>query len=260
MKICPICDTTFDEEIIRFCTKDGTPLVEQAEPSFVELPSEDLEGFDDDAGEVTVIRRKDVPPPPPSIDELNAELGRSKPAERIVIPTAPSPQQEVRARVAQAYYPPPEKPNTLKVVVLTVIGTVALLGLGALLFSLLQKEKPANGNTNLNTNLGAFNGNLNSNVNAMDSNFNFNMNANFNTNYNLNSNFNTNANIKTPTPTPSPKPSPSPSPSPEPTASPAPTRTPAANTRPANSAPPTPAPTMRTGPRPTPNPARTPGR
>ena len=131
MKICPICDATYDEEIIRFCTKDGTPLIDQEEPSFVEMPSEELDidagaGDDDDIGEITVIRRKDVPAPPPSIDDLNAEVPRpSQPSERIVIPTTPvQSAQDVRARVAQAYYPPPpERPNTLKVVVLTVIGT-----------------------------------------------------------------------------------------------------------------------------------------
>lgn len=268
MKICPICDATYDEEIIRFCTKDGTPLIDQEEPSFVEMPSEELDidsgaGDDDDIGEITVIRRKDVPAPPPSIDDLNAEVPRpSQPSERIVIPTTPvQSAQDVRARVAQAYYPPPpEKPNTLKVVVLTVIGTLALLGAGAGLFWLLQKEQPANGN--INTNLGSFNGNLNSNVNSMpalDTNFNFNMNTNFNSSANFNSNFNINANVKTPTPTPSPSPSasptPKPSPSPETSPSPAPTRTPNAN-RPANTfnvRPPTPSPTPRQGPRPTPN-------
>jgi len=222
MKICPICDTTFDEDIIRFCTKDGSPLIDQKEPSFVEMPSEefDVPGFeDDDIGEVTVIRRKDVPAPPPSIDDLNAELPPpTPPSERIVIPTTPAPTpQDVRSRVAQAYYPPPaEKPNTLKVVVLTIIGTLTLLGVGAGLFWLLQKEPPANGN--INTNLGSFNGNLNSNVNSMpaiDTNFNFNMNANFNSPSNLNSNFNTNANVKTPTPTPSPTPKPSPTATPD---------------------------------------------
>ena len=266
MKICPICDATFDEEIIRFCTKDGTPLIESEEPNFAELPSESINapadadfGEDDDIGEITVIRRKDVPAPPPSIDELNAELRSPASSERIVIPTAPvDPVQNVRTRTAAAYYPPVEKPNTLKVVVLTVIGTISLLGLGALLFWFLQKETPANTNANLNTNLGSFNGNLNSNVNtAIDSNFNFNMNSNFNSNYNLNSNFNTNtnANVKTPTPTPKPSPSPSPSPSPDASATPTPTRTPA----PANTNRPAPSPTPRMGPRPTPNPVRTPG-
>jgi len=266
MKICPICDTTFDEEIIRFCTKDGTPLIDHEEPSFVEMPSENFEEPDDDIGEITVIRRKDVPPPPPSIDELNAELKSSPASERIVIPTTTAQaEQNVRARTAQTYYPPIERPNTLKVVVLTVIGTLSLLGLGALLFWFLQKDTPANTNTNINTNVGSFNGNLNANTNSnIDSNFNFNMNATFPSNYNLNSNFNTNANVKTPTPTPKPSPSASPTPTPTPTpdatTSPTPARTPTpANTRPANSVRPTLSPTPRMGPRPTPNPDRTPG-
>lgn len=252
MKICPICDETFDEEIIRFCTKDGTPLVDQAEPSFVELPSESLGEPEDDLGEITIIRRKDVPAPPPSIEELNAEL--NAPSERFVIPTTPAAEQNVRPRPAQVYYPPVEKPNTLKIVVLTVIGTVTLLALGAFLFSFLRKEMPANGNMNLNTNLGSFNGNLNSNAN-IDSNFNFNMNANFNSGMNLNTNFNANANLKTPTPTPKPSPSVTPTPGESPTPPPTPLANRVnTNTRLVNA----PLPTPRIGPRPTASPARTP--
>jgi hypothetical protein len=68
MKICPICDKRYDEEIIRFCTTDGTPLVDDEVPSFIEMPSENLDAPEDDIGEITVIRRKEVVPPPPSID------------------------------------------------------------------------------------------------------------------------------------------------------------------------------------------------
>ncbi len=252
MKICPICDATYDEEVIRFCTKDGTPLIEDSEPSFVELPSEELEEPEDDIGEITVIRRKDVPAPPPPIDEP-APADNSRLSERIVIPTnEPPPVQNVRPRPAQVYYPPIEKPNTVKVVALTVFGTVVLLGLGAWLFWMLSPAPPANSNVNINTNLGAFNGNLNSNSNV-DSNFNFNMNSNFpNINGNFNTNINANANVKTPTPTP--KPSPSVTPTPDETPDATPTRTPPAN---ANTRP-TPSPTPRMGPRPTAIPTRSP--
>ena len=58
MKYCPTCKTRYDEEILRFCMKDGTPLVEEEEPNFVEMPSEgmkDLKMMMQD--EVTIIRK-----------------------------------------------------------------------------------------------------------------------------------------------------------------------------------------------------------
>ena len=53
MKFCPVCQTRYDEEILRFCIKDGAPLVDE-NPSFTEMPSE---GEAEDIGEETVIRR-----------------------------------------------------------------------------------------------------------------------------------------------------------------------------------------------------------
>ena len=43
MKYCPTCETRYDEDILRFCMKDGTPLLDEAEPNFVEMPSESLD-------------------------------------------------------------------------------------------------------------------------------------------------------------------------------------------------------------------------
>ncbi len=256
MKVCPICDARYDEEIIRFCTKDGTPLVDEIEPSFIEMPSENLDDTDDDIGEITVIRRKDAVPLPPPIDDFDRPSD-SRAAERIVIPTTPTPrEQDARPRTTQAYYPPLQQSNTMKVVALTIFGTIAVLGLGAGLFWFLQKEKPSNSNVNLNTNLGSFNGNLNSNTNLNS--FNFNTNANYNSNFNTN--FNIGGNLKTPTPTPKPTPNPSPSPSASPDESPTPTPAagPNTNTRPPANVRPTPVTTPRIGPRPTPLPTNRP--
>ena len=246
MKYCPKCDKRFDEDIIRFCTIDGTPLVEEGEPKFTEMPSENLEvPDDDDPGEITVIRRKTSVPilPPDFVKDTSfkaSELG-----ERVVIPTTSEPVlQQVRPRTSVAYFPPPES-NTAKTVVLTILGTVVVLCLGAGLFWFLQKETPANRNTNLNANLGNVNTNLNTSL-PIDSNFNFNTSPSFGTNVNTN----LNANVKTPTPTPRPSPSSSPSPSPtaSPTLSVSPTPRTNANVRA------TPSPTPRIGPRPpTPN-------
>jgi hypothetical protein len=58
MKFCPVCQTRYDEEIMRFCTKDGTPLVDEETPNFIAMPSEELPASEDDFGAETVIRRK----------------------------------------------------------------------------------------------------------------------------------------------------------------------------------------------------------
>lgn len=255
MKYCPICEERFDEEIIRFCTKDGTPLIDEAEPNFTALPSENLEADEDDIGEITMIRRKEnIPVLPPNLDE---DLPPVLPVgERIVIPTTYEPrEQAVRPRAVQPYIEPPPSSNTTKTVVLTVLGTIFVLGAGATLFWFLQNDNAANRNGNVNTS--AINTSLNTNL-GIDSNFNFNATPNFNASPNLNTNFNLNTNVKTPTPTPKPSPTASPTPSPSPSAqpSPTPTRNPNFNVRPPGNT--APSPTPRSGPRPTPNPAATP--
>lgn len=233
MKYCPICDARYDEEIIQFCTIDGTPLIEEEKPKFTVMPSESLGSPDDEIGEATVIRRKPA----------SAEAYGSSETERIVIPTSIASEQQVRPRTAAAYYPPPQQ-NTAKTVALTILGTVFVLACGAGLFWFLQKEKPSN--TNLNANIVLQNTNLNTNL-GFDSNFNFNSSPNFNTN--LNTTTNLNANFKLPTPTPKPKPSSSPTPTTGTSPSPSQTPRPAIN---ANAVRPTPSPstTPRTGPRP----------
>jgi len=224
MKVCPQCDERFDEEVIKFCTRDGTPLIEEEQPKFTALPSENMEPNDnDDIGEETVIRRNPDP---------NAPTGQS---ERIVIPTAPE-QQQVRHRPAPVYYPPPPpQPSTGKTIVLTILGTLFVLGCGAGLFWLLRGETAANVNVNTNPP----NQNMNMNANSgFDSNFNFNTNGNFSTTYDLNTTVNTNT--RTPTPTQTPRPSPTATPLPTATPAPTPTATPR----------PSPTATPRMGPRP----------
>ena len=255
MKYCPICSERFDEEIIKFCTRDGTPLIEEAQPSFTTLPSEGVDDSDDDFGEETIIRRKPIGT---SGDPIAFDSqGHS---ERIVIPTSPAAEHPVRPRTAQGYYPPPAPPpNTAKTVVLTILGTLVVLGFGAGLFWLLQKEAPANVNINANANLFNQNTNLNTNL-GFDSNFNFNTNANFNSNFNLNTNFNTNTNVnKPPTPTPRPSASPTPIPAATPTPASVATPRPANTTVPAGNANTSPSGTPRMGPRPSPPANRPPG-
>lgn len=237
MKFCPTCETRYDEEILRFCTKDGAPLVDENQPDFMKTPDEPFAVEAADYGEETIIRFEKPAEPKPAPDP---EIDRSE-APRIVIPMSEEQkEQKVRARTIPPYQPLPQKSNTAKVVLLTIIGTLGLLAFGVVLFYFLQSGDEAS-NSNVNTN--PPNVNLSTNLNIGNSNYNYNVsttfNTNLNTNLNLNLNTNINANIKTPTPTPKPSPSPSPTPSVTP-ANTISSPTPTANTAP----PPTPKPTV----------------
>lgn len=233
MKFCPTCQTRFDEEILRFCTKDGTPLIEETQPNFTELPSESAT---DDSDEETIVRRK------PAATAALPYPPEEKPATapRIVIPTSeerPAPQQQ-QVRTNQAVYQSPQKSNTAKVVLLTALGTIILLAGAGGVFWMLQSEENDNANPGANSNVFNVNTNPPTNLN-IDNSFNFNVGSNANTNVNIN------ANIRTPTPTPKPTPSPSPSPR----------RTPDANS--GNSANTNSAPPANTRPSPSPSPLPT---
>lgn len=197
MKFCPTCETHYDEEILRFCTKDGTPLIEEGQPSFTDLPSES-----EDFGEETIVnyKPKNIVVPPVS------ELPQAD-APRIVISTDEQKRdQNVRARTIPPYQPIAEKSNTAKVVILTILGTLAVLAMGVGLFVFLREEKTSDSNLNVNTN--PPNVNLNTNLNFGSTNYNVSSNTNFNmsTNFNTSFNSNFNANVKSPTPTPKPSP------------------------------------------------------
>ena len=216
MKYCPTCETRFDEDVMRFCTKDGTPLIDEEQPNFIGMPSESLEvpiADEDDAGDVTVVRRNvpvPVPiPPAPRLDEDYSVPGERS-SQRIVVPMTPTPTADpIRNRMSAAYYAPPRQ-NTFKVVVLTILGTLVVLGLGGGLLWLLQRERTGNANVNINANLNA---NQNANL-GLDTNFNFNMNSTVGGSGNFNSNISFNANLRTPTPSPTPTPTPRPTPTP----------------------------------------------
>ena len=217
MKFCPICKTRYDEEILRFCTKDGTPLIEEAEPNFTALPSENDK---DDLGEQTVIRRK-TPAPIPStaqpVPDFDDEPERIS-SPRIVIPMSGEPEPEelpkrgsVRAMTTESIrrQPPPQKSNTGMVVFLTILGTiVVLIGAGGIFWFLSNQNSDANQNANYNTNFNSIDINLNSNLSVDNSLVNFNSSINVNTNTNANAN----ANLRTPIPTRTPTPTATPTP------------------------------------------------
>ncbi len=207
MKFCPTCRTRYDEEILRFCTKDGTPLIEEKLPNFTELPSESVAGDED---EETIVRRKPAVFPPNS----PAEKPHSSP--RIVIPTSeektPLPPIQQQVRTNPTVYQAAPKSNTGKVVLLTILGTVILLAGAGGIFWMLQSENAGNANSNANANIYNVNTNPPTNLNIGNS-FNFNVGS---ANTNTNANLNTNVAIKTPTPTPKPTPTPTPKPTPSP--------------------------------------------
>ena len=196
---------------MRFCTKDGTPLIDEEAPNFTEMPSEDSESNEDDFGAETVIRRK-----PAESEITNVEPRIDETSQRMVIPTSetsPEEQPQVRAKQVSYQQPPPKKTNTATVVLLTVLGTIIVLGGGLGIYWLMSgKNKPvANSNSNLNANQDT---NLNTNLNIDNSLFNINGDANANANTNANVNANTSP---TPSPTKTPSPSPTRTPTPSPT-------------------------------------------
>ena len=262
MKYCPTCETRYDEDILRFCMKDGTPLLEEAEPNFVEMPSKSLDVAEvdpDDPSEHTVIRRNipvppppaaqiEQPPPPPSIDDDFSDVRPNSGGQRILVPTIEEQRRE-RARVAAQYQTrqPRSGVNTALIILVTIFGTIIVVGLGGIvLYFLVSNGSSSNTNANVNAN--------------QDVNANTNLGANANFDFNTNSGHsNVNANISTPTPSPSPTATPRPTESPSPTPddgdspTPAPSRTPIATPtpiviRPGTSPTPlrTPAPTPRT--------------
>ena len=80
MKYCPKCETKYDD-LIRFCTKDGSPLIAEEEPKFIQMPSEDIHQDADDPSEMTVIRRNVTPPPvtPPVSQPPSGQVPQNAP-------------------------------------------------------------------------------------------------------------------------------------------------------------------------------------
>ncbi len=200
MKFCPKCQTKYDEEIIRFCTKDGAPLVEE-NPSFTAMPSQNSI---DDFGEETLITRNrpSLASPAPVIEEAD------EPSPRVVISLAEEKKQAVRPlEHPSSQPPPPSKSNTALVVLLTIFGTSTILAgaIGVWWFLSSSGSGAANANLKNNSNIASNNSILGVNYNSNLPDLNI---GNANPNINANSNANTNLKSPSPTKTPTPKPSP----------------------------------------------------
>ncbi len=204
MKFCPTCEVKYDEEILRFCTKCGTPLISENQPSFTAMPSQSSINIDDDFGEETVIVRKK-----PNQAEQTLP-SQEEPRQRIVVPT--SSPEPVRSQPQSQFQQPQKKSNTALTVLFTLVGTLIVIGggLATWLFLTSGKLLDTNVNGNLNANKSDFNNNvnisnLNSNSNTDSGNYNFNLNPTTNVNTNVSTNLSVNANAnKTPKPTPKP--------------------------------------------------------
>ncbi|HXG83450.1 MAG TPA: energy transducer TonB [Pyrinomonadaceae bacterium] len=217
MKFCPTCQTRYDEEILRFCTKDGTPLVEEDQPAFTALPSEES---DDDFGEETVIRRNPSASAAPVAETVSERTQPLAPQPRIVIPTVEEKKTSppARTKTVTEYQVQPRKSNTAKIVLLTLLGVIGALGAAVLLIMMSRSNDDGNAvqNNNVNTNFNSIDTNLNTNLDTGDSLMNFNSGINENNSPGINLSANINTNIKTPTPTPTPKPTASASATPPP--------------------------------------------
>lgn len=178
MKICPHCQNTYTDDSLQYCLQDGTRLndYKPTEAATAAWNSGETES------ETLVKLRQPV----------NYETQKSVSGQYL------PPDQEP---VFVAESPAPEKSNTLKIVLLTLLGMVVLLAVGGVAGFVIwrnsrNKDVAVNVNTKpVNTKTPVANKTVNAN-----SNDNTNLNANVNTN--LNTNTNTNANVPTPTPKP----------------------------------------------------------
>ncbi len=194
MKFCPTCQTRYDEEILRFCIQDGTPLVEENQPTFTQLPSESVE---DDFDEETVIRRNKP-------ETISSDTASETSSPRLIIPTTESRREEpkVRTKTTESYrrQPPPRQANTTKIVTLSILGTLIVLAGAGIIFMFLSNSNEGNQNININTNLNSIDTNLNTNLDIDNSLFDPNVNSNTNLDTNFNTDFNTNTDIILKTP------------------------------------------------------------
>lgn len=192
MKICPSCQTRYEEDILRFCIKDGSPLVQEETPQTEGI----ADAVSDDSSDVTIVRKSNAhtTTPPEALDEDGEDI--------LPAPHPARPRQRPSETRRPAYQPPTPQPNIFKVIVLTVICTVAVLaGIALVIWSLRGgsgEDSNVNANANLNANVDT---NLNTNLNMNGFNFNMNANvnskANMNTNANVNMNTNVNVNVNT---------------------------------------------------------------
>lgn len=105
MKQCPQCQRSYDDDSYEFCLEDGTVLVKVSDAETLTDASDETE---------TIIRNTRIEPTSP--DFLNPQYQNSVPPQ--VLPLEPPIQSA------------PPKSNTAQIVLLTIGGMFALLGIG----------------------------------------------------------------------------------------------------------------------------------
>lgn len=162
MKICPQCRNTYTDDTLQYCLQDGTPLNNY---SASENPTVNW-------GETETL----VTPRQPARYDTQKSVSQNWQENESVFSSEP---------------PEPEKSNTVKTVLLTLLGMLVFLAVGGTVGYIVwknsrEKEVAVNTNTKpVNTKTPVANKNANTNQNT-----------------NANTNTNENANVATPTPKP----------------------------------------------------------
>jgi hypothetical protein len=143
MKQCPNCQTTYADDSLQFCLQDGTPLAS--------LPSQEATVAFDTESETLVVPKRVEPirfEPPSSYQTNNANW---EPSQPVIVQ-----QREAK------------KSNTAAVVLLSVLGTILLLGIGGVgAWLYFRNSKPQ-----VAVNINAAPQNRQSNSNAVNQNVN----------------------------------------------------------------------------------------
>lgn len=179
MKICPHCQNTYTDDSLQYCLQDGTRLNDYK-------PTEAATAVWD-----------------------NSETE----SETVVKPRQPVAGYETQKSVSQQYLPPnqetvfiaespkPEKSNTLKIVLLTLLGMVVLLAVGGVAgFVIWRNSRDKETAVNVNAKP------VNTKTPVANKTVNANLSDNTNTNASVNTNLNTNTNVSSNVPTPTPVP------------------------------------------------------
>ncbi|HXG84234.1 MAG TPA: hypothetical protein VNI84_09420 [Pyrinomonadaceae bacterium] len=173
MKYCPQCQTTYSDDLLKYCLKDGAPLGEVFDSQTPDAAS---------GGEKTAPSIRQVEP-------IRIPVEQSAPVQN---PPAPQNRPQVESPVV-AMQTGGRKSKTGSIVALTILGTLLFLGIagiGAMLYFRNQKTEVA-----ANVNKSPVNRPVNTNsVSAQPS----------NQTTNQNNNINLNADLPTPTATPKP--------------------------------------------------------
>jgi TonB family protein len=142
MKLCPSCKTEY-EELLRFCPKDGTPLVDAEMPQF----------FGENLGEeVTIIKHNY---PKEDIDPRDVITNKPK---KIAITTEEPEFMKSSSTVAQ----PLQERDILAIALLTAFGTIVIFSLGFIsgYFFSQRNFEPVNSNASQNINVQNINTNI----------------------------------------------------------------------------------------------------